>query len=39
MPRTYDTLQDVDISGLKFTSALPLGPDGVVHGKLSNGMT
>lgn len=39
MPRVFDSLQDVDISGDTYTSPLPLGPEGLRHGVLKNGIT
>jgi hypothetical protein len=39
MPRVFDSLEAVDVAGDKLTSPLPLGPDGLRHGKLSNGIT
>mmetsp|Transcript_12208 Transcript_12208/g.26250 ORF Transcript_12208/g.26250 Transcript_12208/m.26250 type:complete len:1102 (+) Transcript_12208:74-3379(+) len=37
-PTVFHTLEGVDISGDRFTSPLPLGPEGISHGTLENGM-
>lgn len=39
MGSVFDSLEDVDISGDIFVSPPPVGPEGVLHGKLANGMT
>lgn len=39
MGKLFDSLEDVDVSGQAYTSELPLGPEGLVHGKLKNGLT
>jgi hypothetical protein len=39
MPSVYDGLDDVDVSGEKFTQEIPLGPHGEIwSGKLENGL-
>ncbi|KAL6755922.1 Metalloenzyme, LuxS/M16 peptidase-like protein [Haematococcus lacustris] len=35
----YDALEEVDVSGDKWTTPLPLGPESVLHGVLANGLT
>ncbi|GFR46295.1 hypothetical protein Agub_g7851, partial [Astrephomene gubernaculifera] len=39
MGRVYDDLEPVDVSGEKFHQPLPLGPEGLKHGTLENGLT
>ncbi|PNH08254.1 Deoxyribodipyrimidine photo-lyase [Tetrabaena socialis] len=38
MGRVYDELEPVDVAGDRFEQPLPLGPDGIRHGTLPNGM-
>ncbi|WIA32467.1 hypothetical protein OEZ86_003287 [Tetradesmus obliquus] len=39
MGHVYRELPEVDLSGDIFTSKVPLGPEGLLHGRLDNGLT
>jgi hypothetical protein len=37
--KVFKSLKEVDISGDAFNTPLPLGPEGILNGKLANGLT